>query len=136
MVYNGKGTCEWVSKGDAASPTAYVEIIMIARVLDAKEDRDVMTGEVQNSFIQVNIPKIKQAEDRVMMKFTGLLVDKLVQLAPWPMCIKSAQHRVAFHVNDLKSSHKDPKVNDDFEKWLEQTYGKQGKVKIKQCKFH
>ena len=55
---------------------------MIARVLDAKEDRDVMTGEVQNSFIQVNIPKIKQAEDRVMMKFTGLLVDKLVQLAP------------------------------------------------------
>jgi len=52
------------------------------------------------------------------------------------MCIKSAQHTVAFHVNDLKSSHKDPKVNDDFEKWLEQTYGKQGKVKIKQGKFH
>ena len=29
MVYNGKGTREWVSKDEAASPTAYVESIMI-----------------------------------------------------------------------------------------------------------
>jgi len=35
--------------------------------------------------------------------------------------VKSAQHTFVFHVDDLKSSHKDPKVNDDFSKWLEQT---------------
>jgi hypothetical protein len=45
--------------------------------------------------------------------------------------IKSAQHTVVFHVDDLKSSHMDPKVNDDFAKWLEQTYEKHGKVEIR-----
>jgi len=33
MVYNGKGTREWVSKDDAASPTAHVESIIITRVV-------------------------------------------------------------------------------------------------------
>jgi len=41
--------------------------------------------------------------------------------------VKYAQHTVVFYVDDQKSSHKDPKVKDDFAKWLEQTYGKQGK---------
>jgi len=50
--------------------------------------------------------------------------------------VKSAQHIVVFHVDDLKFSHKDPKVNDDFAKWLEQTYWKQGKVKINKGKVH
>jgi hypothetical protein len=30
---------------------------------------------------------------------------------------------VTWHVDDLKSSHVDPKVNDEFLKWLEKTYG-------------
>jgi len=49
MVYNGKGTCEWVSKDEPASPTAYVESIMITVVIDAK-DWDVMTGDVPNAY--------------------------------------------------------------------------------------
>jgi len=44
--------------------------------------------------------------------------------------MRSTQHTVVFHVDDLKSSHKDPKVNDDFAKWLEQTYEKHGGFKI------
>jgi len=71
MVYNGKVTREWVSKDDAASPTAYVESIMITGVVDAKEDRDVMSGDVPNTFIQANMHKVKQGEDRVMMKIKG-----------------------------------------------------------------
>ena len=55
---------------------------MITRVIDAKEDRDVMTGDVPNAFIQANMPKVKQGEDRVMMKIIGVLLDMLVQLAP------------------------------------------------------
>jgi len=142
--------------------------------------------------IQANMPKIKQGEDSVMMKITGVLLDMLVQSAPevygpcvvfengkktlyvevlraiygllqaallwynkfredlegqgfkfnpYDPCVanwvvKSAQHIVVFHVDDLKFSHKDPKVNDDFAKWLEQTYWKQGKVKINKGKVH
>lgn len=55
---------------------------MITGVIDAKENRDVMTADVPNAFIQANMPKVKQGEDRVMMKITGVLVDMLVQLAP------------------------------------------------------
>ena len=37
--------------------------------------------------------------------------------------INGKQHTVTWHVDDLKSSHVDPKVNDDFHKWLEGKYG-------------
>jgi len=85
MVYNGEETREWVSKDEAASPTAYVESIMITAVIDAKEDRDVMTGDVPNEFIQANMPKVKQGEDRVMMKITGVLVP-IGFRSRWVMC--------------------------------------------------
>ena len=38
------------------------------------------------------------------------------------------QHTVRFHVDDLWSSHVDPKVNDEFLVWLNQMYGKMGEV--------
>ena len=34
------------------------------------------------------------------------------------------QHTVRFHIDDLLSSHVDPKVNDRFQEWLEKMYGK------------
>ena len=48
------------------------------------------------------------------------------------MCSKSNY----IYVNDLKCSHKDPKVNDDIAKWLEQTYGNHVKFNINQGKVH
>ena len=42
-------------------------------------------------------------------------------VANWMVGTK--QHTVTWHVDDLKSSHVDPKVNDEFYKWLEATYG-------------
>ena len=41
-----------------------------------------------------------------------------------------------FHVDDLKSSHVDSKVNDEFTIWLENKYGEHGKVKIHHGKIH
>ena len=38
MVYNGKPPCEWLTREDAASPTASLESIMITGVIDAKEE--------------------------------------------------------------------------------------------------
>ena len=38
--------------------------------------------------------------------------------------VNGYQHTVRFHVDDLLSSHVDPKVNDRFQVWLEKMYGK------------
>jgi hypothetical protein len=43
MVYNRKPTREWLSREDAASPTTAPESIMITGVIEAKEQRDMMT---------------------------------------------------------------------------------------------
>ena len=37
--------------------------------------------------------------------------------------INGKQHTISWHVDDLKSSHVDPKVNDDFHKWLQKEHG-------------
>jgi hypothetical protein len=39
-------------------------------------------------------------------------------------------------VDDLKSSHKDSKVNSQFDKWLQENYGEHGKVAIHRGKIH
>jgi hypothetical protein len=80
MVYNGKPRREWLSREDAASPTAALESIMITRVIKAKEERDIMTCSIPNAFIQALLPKKDPGEDRVVMKITGVLVDMLVDI--------------------------------------------------------
>ena len=50
--------------------------------IDAHENRDVMSADVPYAFIQTAMPEVKEGEERVMMKITGLLVDMLVQLDP------------------------------------------------------
>jgi hypothetical protein len=82
MVYNGKPTREWLSREDSASPTAALESIMLTAVIDAHEERDVMTCDIPNAFIQALMPKVKDGDERVMMKITGVLVDMLVKLNP------------------------------------------------------
>ena len=46
------------------------------------------------------------------------------------------QQTVCFHVDDLKSSHVDPKVNDKFLKWLNKMYGAHGEVKATRGPIH
>ena len=60
---------------------------------------------------------------------------------PYDSCVfnrmvNGNQQTVRFHVNDLLSSHKDPKVNDEFYKWLNEKYGGYGKVKSNRGKVH
>ena len=82
MVYNGKLTREWLSREDAASPTVATESIFLTAVVDAKEGRDVMSGDIPNAFVQTEMPEPKPGEDRIIMKITGVLVDLLVEMAP------------------------------------------------------
>ena len=67
MVYNGKPTREWLSKDDAASPTAFLESIILTAMVDAKEGRDVMSADVPNAFIQTSMPEIKDEKERVIL---------------------------------------------------------------------
>ena len=92
MVYNGKPTREWLSREESASPTAVTESIILTAFIDAYKQRDVMTADVPNAFIQAELPRgtendknnkdTKDNNNRVMMKITGVLVDMLVQLDP------------------------------------------------------
>ena len=192
MVYNGKETRKWLTREDSASPTAAHEAIMCTATVNAKEERDVMTADLPNAFIQTPMPEVKDDEDRVMMKITGVLVDMLVQIDPekygpfvvyeknrkvlyvqvlraiygmlqssllwyqklrrdleqvdfvfnpYDPCVANRerdgkQHTVVFHVDDLKSSHVNSKVNDEFAAWLVKKYGADGKVKVHRGKVH
>jgi hypothetical protein len=83
MVYNGKPTREWLSREDSASPTAALESIMLTAVIDAPhEERNVMACTIPNAFIQALMLEVKDGDERVMMKITGVLVDMLVELNP------------------------------------------------------
>jgi hypothetical protein len=157
---------------------------MLTAVIDATEERDVMTNDIPNAFIQMEMPEVHDGEERIIMKITGVLVNLLVELNPllygpyvvyeknqkvlytevlkaiygmleasllwykkfrkdlegigfkfnpYDPCVanrmkRGSQHTIVFHVDDLKSSHKLPKVNDKFVKWLNKMYGEYGKV--------
>jgi Reverse transcriptase (RNA-dependent DNA polymerase) len=52
--------------------------------------------------------------------------------------VNGTQQTVTWHVDDLKSSHKEAKVNDQFLSWLQKTYGqiKDAPVKATRGKIH
>ena len=50
--------------------------------------------------------------------------------------VNGKQHTITWHVDDLKSSHIDPRVNDQFIQWLNDTYGAISEVKAVRGKIH
>ena len=56
-----------------------MEIIILTSVIDAKEDRDIVTIDIPNYFIQAPIDR-KHREDTIIMKIKEVLVDILVQM--------------------------------------------------------
>ena len=65
------------------------------------------------------------------------------EVNPYDICVANRtidgkQHTVTWHVDDLKSSHMDPKVNDKFQTWCEKVYGSDalGYVKVVRGKIH
>jgi hypothetical protein len=55
---------------------------LITGVIEAKEERDIMTCGIPNAFIQAYLPKKEPGEDRVVMKITGVLVNMLIVINP------------------------------------------------------
>jgi hypothetical protein len=190
---NGSTQREYIDRDEAASPTASTDSILITGVIDAKQQRDVMTADIPNAFVQTDI-NAKEKGQRVIMKIRGPLVDLLLEISseiyssfvvnegkskvlyvqmnkalygmmissklyyqkftkdiesigfqvnPYDPCvanriINGKQHTVTWHVDDLKSSHVDPNVNDDFLEWLKMMYADDniGEVKAVRGKKH
>ena len=79
MVFNGKPTRAWLSREESASPTVSLESLFLTATIDAHEGRDIMTADVPNAFVQTEMD-IKEGEEKVIMKITGVLVDMLIQI--------------------------------------------------------
>jgi hypothetical protein len=63
------------------------------------------------------------------------------ELNPYDPCVANKmvngqQLTVSWHVDNLKASHKDPKVIDQFIQWIKDTYGSIGEVKVTRGKIH
>ena len=74
-------------------------------------------------------------------KFRKDLEDIGFRFNPYDPCVANRmrnrrQHTIRFHVDDLMSSHEDPRVNDDFYEWLNAKYGEHGEVTMKRGKVH
>jgi hypothetical protein len=76
---NGSTQRAYMSREEASSPTAASEAILITGVIDAKQNRDVMTLEIPNAFVQT---EISLDGDKIIMKIRGQLVDILLELCP------------------------------------------------------
>jgi hypothetical protein len=102
MVYNGKPTGE-----DTASPTAALESILTTGVIKAKEERDVMTCDIPNAFLQAYLPKKEPGKDRVVMKITGVLVGMLVDINPelYSPAIALENRKKVLYVEVLKAMY-------------------------------
>ncbi len=59
----------------------------------------------------------------------------------YDMCIANCmvngkQQTIKFHVDDFMSSHEDSKVNNDLFKWMNDIYGKHGKIVVTRGNTH
>ena len=78
---NGSVQRSYIDKDDATSPTVSTEAVLITSVLEAKQNRDVMTSDITNAFVPTEVDNKKFVE-RIIMKIRGPLVDMLVEIAP------------------------------------------------------
>jgi len=81
-VYEGSKTRPCFTKDKTVSPTASTEGIFITATIDAHEERNVMIADIPNAFIQASLENLKDGDEKVVMKVTGMLVDLLVKVAP------------------------------------------------------
>ena len=74
-------------------------------------------------------------------RFKNDLEEQKFVFNPYDACVANKdvngkQQTVRFHVDDLKSSNINLKINDEFAKWLNKMYGEHGPVKIHRAKVN
>ena len=70
-----------MSKEDSMSSTASNYSLFLQATIDAHEERDIMVNKVPNAFIQAPL-LLKEGDDKVIIKITGILVGILVEKNP------------------------------------------------------
>ena len=76
---NGSTQRTYILREEAASPTAATESVMITGVVEAKQQRYLITLDTPNAFVQTPVP---QGKEKIIMKIRGVLVDILMELCP------------------------------------------------------
>lgn len=66
-----------IDTDEAASLTAMADSIFLSGVIQAKQNKDIMTCDIWNAFVQTDIKLIGQ---QILMKIRGALVDILVEM--------------------------------------------------------
>ena len=74
-------------------------------------------------------------------KLSADLVEHGFEINPYDPCVankmvQGKQQTVCWHIDDLKASHMDSKVNDSFGQWAKKQYGSIGELKIHKGKIH
>ena len=74
-------------------------------------------------------------------KLTKALLSYSFELNPYDLCVvnkmaNGEQLTICWHVDNLKSSHINPKVNDEFLQWIEDTFRQLSEVKMTQGLLH
>jgi hypothetical protein len=108
--------------------------------LDPEIYKNFVTMEGKTPVLFVHVIKALYGMLKSALLFYKKLIKDLSSIGfkinPYDPCvanrtINGKQHTVTWHVDDLKSSHVDPKVNDSFIAWLEKTYGDPNIGKVK-----
>ena len=58
---NGSSQCKYINIDEAANPTVTTEALLATAVIDAKQNTNVMTLDIPNSFVQT--PKLKRKKN-------------------------------------------------------------------------
>ena len=95
---NGSTQRSHASEDDASSPTAATESMSLTTAIEAKEERDAMTLDTPNAFLQTSLPKDETTDERITMKLRGILVDMLEEIAP------EVHSKFVTHQNEKKVS--------------------------------
>ena len=75
---DGRKQQDWLSKEDTSSPTASLELLMILAAIDAKEQRNVITIDIPNAFIQTE----QDANQTIFMRIKEKLCKMMVHMIP------------------------------------------------------
>jgi hypothetical protein len=76
---NGSTQRKYMDRDEAASPTASTESILITATIDAKQNRDIMTADIPNAFVQMDVNKKNYVKGEcLILKARGPIVDMLI----------------------------------------------------------
>ena len=78
---NGSIQRNYIAKDDASSTTVSTDSVLLTSMIEARQKRDILTADVPNAFVQMEIPKTTKGE-RVIMKIKGILAKILCKIAP------------------------------------------------------